>query len=103
MIGHHQAISGYERSGAAAIASLRGLLHVLEPSGGGLKMVFVLQRLVWWIVKQPHSFVGVGKRNTYRAEREQNDISSQFHGMYCLFKGIHQPQTSVNHSTESIQ
>src|SRR5467141_2086238 len=103
MVGHHQAISGDEKSGAAAIESHRRLLQVLEPSGGGLKMVLILQRLVRRIVKQPHSFVGVGKRNTNRAEREQNDISSQFHGMYCLFKGIHQPQTSVNHSTESIQ
>ena len=103
MVGHHQAVSGDERSRAAAIESHRGLLQVLEPSGGGLKMVLILQRLLRWIVKQPHSFVGVGKRNTHRAQREQNDVSSQFHGMYGLFTGIHQPLTSVNQGTESIQ
>ena len=60
VVGHHQAVGRDERARAAAVeADGRRLLQVLEPLGGRLEAVLLLELLQRQVVEEPHALVGV--------------------------------------------
>ena len=57
MVGHHQAVRRDERAGAAGVEAHRRLLHVVEPFGGRLEVVLLLEIFRRRVVEQPHALV----------------------------------------------